>query len=624
MSTQRLLIQLLTVALLAGCAAPTEPVTSASPAVTTEPPAAATLTPAAPAVTAPPTPAPSPPPEPTVSPTREATLPVLPHTTIDASTLGGKLLMGYQGWFSCPGDGSGIDGYYHWGDGSSPLAAASYRMDMWPDTSELAEDELCATAMVLPDGWPAQLFSSTHPNTVLRHFQWMSDYAIDGVFLQRFGSQLLDPPSRYQRNLLTPLVRDSAEAYGRTWAIMYDVTGADERPVDLVDLFIDDWRYLVDVLRVTDSPAYLHHRGLPLVAVWGLGFDDRPGTAAEAQELVAFFRDSPDPRYRATVMGGTPFHWRTLEPNARTDPSWADYYCALDVISPWTVGAYASPADVDFWRQAMTADIAAAAECGADFMPVVYPGHSYHNPDPTRPFNEFPRQGGRLYWHQVFSAIESGASMIYNAMFDEVDEGTAMFKVAETTADVPVGVAAVTMDTDGECLPSDWYLTLAGEASRMLRGEIELSPTIPIPPPVRDECPSAGAVRLQVSTTSDWTTIELDGLDIASVVLVSASDQVDQAEFDAQAGRLVLTQGLERAESGASVELMAELRVAAFDSDEVTVRIGRGNLGATRIRFLLADGDRWVEVDSRRWAGIADGEENVRTIRLPATSLGSP
>ena len=72
--------------------------------------------------------------------------------------------------------------------------------------------------------------------------------------------------------------------------------------------------------------------------------------------------------------------------------------------------------------------------------------------------------------------------MIYNAMFDEVDEGTAMFKVAATAADAPAGLEVITMDVDGECLPSDWYLRLAGEASRMLRREIQPTATIPIAP----------------------------------------------------------------------------------------------------------------------------------------------
>jgi hypothetical protein len=419
------------------------------------------------------------------------TIPVLPHTTIDPSTMTGKLLMGYQGWFTCPGDGSSIDGYGHWiQDGYTTIDVDSFRVDMWPDTTELTGPERCPTQLQYPDGSPAYLYSALNYNSVLRHFQWMSEYGIDGVFLQRFGSQIIYPQVRDQHNLVTEHVRNASDAYGRVWAVMYDVSGTDERNVDLVDTFVDDWTYLVDVLGVTDSPTYLRHDGLPVVAIWGLGFDDRPGTPEEARRLVQFFRDNPDPRYRATVMGGVPFSWRTLEPNARSDPAWADFYCSLDVISPWTVGAYAVDRDVDFWKPAMEDDIARAEDCGAEFMPVVYPGHSFHNPDPTRPFNEIPRRGGRLYWHQVFSAMDVGARLIYNAMFDEVDEGTAMFKVAAKASDAPTGLEVVTMDVDGECLPNDWYLRLAGEASRMLRGEIPTTATIPISPTA--DCPDQG------------------------------------------------------------------------------------------------------------------------------------
>jgi hypothetical protein len=58
--------------------------------------------------------------------------------------------------------------------------------------------------------------------------------------------------------------------------------------------------------------------------------------------------------------------------------------------------------------------------------------------------------------------------MAYVAMFDEVDEGTAMFKVAPTHDSVPAGVPLVTLDADGELLPSDWYLQLAREAQQRL------------------------------------------------------------------------------------------------------------------------------------------------------------
>ena len=57
-------------------------------------------------------------------------------------------------------------------------------------------------------------------------------------------------------------------------------------------------------------------------------------------------------------------------------------------------------------------------------------------------------------------------------MFDEVDEGTAIYKVADKT---PVGKHFVTY----EGLPSDWYLRLTGAATRMIRGDVPLSRKIP-------------------------------------------------------------------------------------------------------------------------------------------------
>ncbi len=330
------------------------------------------------------------------------------------------------------------------------------------------------------------MFSSSDPNTVLRHFQWMSEYGIDGVFLQRFGGQLTYANIREQRNIVTENVMRSAEEYGRVWAIMYDVTGTEEKGGDLVEILEKDWVELVDKIKVTQSSSYLDHNGLPVVGIWGLGFDDRDGTIDQALELLDFFQNNPNPQYRATVVGGVPLYWRTLLSNSRTDSAWSEYYCSLDVISPWTVGLYFSDSEVDAYQRTMLADMAKAESCGSEYMPVVYPGHSFHNIY-GRPFNEYPRRGGNLYWRQVYSAIQAGVPMIYNAMFDEIDEGTAMFKIAETINDVPVGIDVVTMNVDGWCLPSDWYLQLAGKASQMLRGDIELTSAIPISPP-EDGC----------------------------------------------------------------------------------------------------------------------------------------
>ena len=58
-------------------------------------------------------------------------------------------------------------------------------------------------------------------------------------------------------------------------------------------------------------------------------------------------------------------------------------------------------------------------------------------------------------------------------MFDEVDEGTAIFKV---TSSPPIEGHFVGY----EGLPSDWYLRLVGEGARMLRKARPLTPDIPI------------------------------------------------------------------------------------------------------------------------------------------------
>jgi hypothetical protein len=54
--------------------------------------------------------------------------------------------------------------------------------------------------------------------------------------------------------------------------------------------------------------------------------------------------------------------------------------------------------------------------------------------------------------------------------------------MAATQADVPAQGTFLSLDVDGQQVPSDWYLRLAGAAGKMLRREIPLRATIPIKP----------------------------------------------------------------------------------------------------------------------------------------------
>ena len=125
------------------------------------------------------------------------------------------------------------------------------------------------------------------------------------------------------------------------------------------------------------------------------------------------------------------------------------------------------------------------AQLGIDYMPAIYPGYSFHNADQSKPYNARPRLGGRFYWAQVNNVVSANATMIYNAIFDEVDEGTAMFKVLPSAAAQPVMPEHrrfLPLDADGEKLPSDWYLKLADYAGRALRKEIPATTARPIDP----------------------------------------------------------------------------------------------------------------------------------------------
>jgi hypothetical protein len=387
-------------------------------------------------------------------------------TPVDATTLHGKLLFGYQGWFGCPGDGSPLDAWEHWFTGA-PASAASMRVDMWPDVSELEADQRCATPLMRPDGQPAQVYSAYNPATVDLHFRWMRQYDLAGVFLQRFTAGLRSPDILGFRDGVARNVRAAAESNGRVFAIMYDVSGQPRQP--LVAALERDWMHVVDTLRLTESTQYLRHNGRPLLAIWGFGFTDRSPTPTQAAELIAFFKNNPDPRYRVTLLGGVPAHWRTRTRDAQPDPAWAAVYRSFDILSPWTVGRFHDAAGIDrFYADDVAKDASETARLGIEYMPVVYPGFSWHNMSRAAPFNAIPRQGGRFFWRQIERALRARSTMLYGAMFDEVDEGTAMFKVAATRLDAPTEVPIVTMDADGEALPTDWYLRLAREAQRHL------------------------------------------------------------------------------------------------------------------------------------------------------------
>lgn len=398
-----------------------------------------------------------------------------PTIEIDRSTLAGRVMCGYQGWFAAEGDASGR-GWRHYAS-RRKFEPGFCTIDLWPDLAEFDSGEKFATPFRHADGSVAHVFSSANRQTVLRHFNWMKNYGIDGVFVQRFAGETIQPKDLRQCNTVLAHCREGAHLHGRTYAVMYDLSGLREGGTQTV---IDDWKLLRDKMRIgrdENDSAYQHHNGKPLVAVWGIGFNDgRKYTLTECARLIEFLKN--DPQYGGcTVMLGVPSGWRTLEADSVKDPDLHRVVGLADVISPWTVGRYAKLVEVESHaKRRWEPDVAWCRERQRDYLPVVFPGFSWHNMNPRSPLDQIPRQRGKFLWKQMTEAKQAGAAMIYVAMFDEMDEGTAIFKC---TNDVPVG-ASQFVTSDG--LPSDHYLWLTGQGRKMLRGEIPMSSE----PPIRD------------------------------------------------------------------------------------------------------------------------------------------
>jgi len=391
---------------------------------------------------------------------------------VDPSTLVGKVVCGYQGWFTTPDDGSGR-GWHHY-PARGQFKPGFCAIDLWPDMSELDEDEKHATPFRHADGCIAQVFSSHTRKTVLRHFQWMRQYGIDGVFVQRFGVETLNPKGLNHCNTVLAHCREGANCFGRCYAVMYDLSGLPRGGVRHV---IEDWKLLISQMKLGKDPkdaAYLRHRGKPVVAVWGIGFNDgRKYTLAECEQLVDFLKSDKD--YGGfTVLLGVPTGWRTLDADSVKDPALHRIIQKGDIISPWTVGRYRSLREVAGHAQKRwQKDLEWCQAKGQDYLPVVFPGFSWHNLRPRAPLNQIPRLKGQFLWKQYVEAKKAGATMVYQAMFDEMDEGTAIFKC---TNDPPTGKSEF---LTYEGLPSDHYLWLAGMGGRLLRGKIKASEELP-------------------------------------------------------------------------------------------------------------------------------------------------
>lgn len=382
--------------------------------------------------------------------------------------LSGRLVTGYQGWFRADGDGAGL-GFQHYKKGGA-FEPGSCSIDLWPDLTDFENDERFPTAFRHKDGRTAKVFSSVHPKTVDRHFSWMAEYGIDGAFVQRFAvhgaREKRDYRSLKFENRKLALCRDAAIQHDRCWVLMYDLSGLQDEDFERL---AEDWKQLRRRMQLGTDPndsAYLQLHGKPLVAIWGVGFGDDRGYGLEKAEwFIRLLKHNPE-WGGMSVMLGVPYSWREQKRDATMDPTLHEVLKLADVISPWSVGRYRNdPQEAQKIVQHQSADHEWCDTENIDYLPVVWPGFSWQNLKGETSAS-VSREDGKFLWRQFQAVAMAGGHAAYVAMFDEIDEGTAVFKC---TNDPPIG-ASEFKTYDG--LPSDHYLWLCREGGRLLRGEL--------------------------------------------------------------------------------------------------------------------------------------------------------
>ena len=316
----------------------------------------------------------------------------------------GLVMAGYQGWFQMPANGIMYPD------------EKKVAIDMWPDISEY--EKTYPTGLKLKDGSTARFFYSGDQQTIDTHFRWMQAYGVDGVFMQRFF-RAAQSRAKHGVTVLKHAF-EAASKYERAIAVMYDLSGINSTGEDCSSL-IEDWKFLVDSLNVTNQKkekTYLHHNGKPLVAIWGVGFPDRPYNIRNIglQRFIDFLKN--DPVYGGcSIMMGVPTFWRDLNADCTPDPYLHELIKQIDIVLPWMVQRF-SPLlhkDMDRYRDIILDDISWCRANKIDYTPCVYPGFSWYNLSrleatlEPKPLCSIPRLGGKFYWQQISTAILSGA-----------------------------------------------------------------------------------------------------------------------------------------------------------------------------------------------------------------------
>lgn len=367
---------------------------------------------------------------------------------VDRTTLKGKVMTGYQGWFGTPNDIADTGGWKHWAR-SGGMIPANFTMDAWPDLTEYDPASLARAANVMTtSGDPAYLFSSRTYSAVQKHFRWMRKHNVDGAWVQRFH-----PKAGAESEWVLRNVSQAAAEEGLVWGVEYDVSGMADATV--FAKLQADWVWLTTQFDILNDPRYIHEDGKPVVFIWGFPFPDRNFTTASADAAVDWFKAQG-----VHVIGGIPSSWNSLS------ASWKTHIEKYDGVLSW--------------MNKNTPDAAFFRNRGQDFYPHIWPGFSWAHLKqlPATPLDQYTdRSDGQFFWTKGREWINAGATdSLFFGMWDEYDEATQMMPMTDNHPP-PHTEWGRFINNQGK--PSDWWMMLCDELKRMMLDQRANTNTLP-------------------------------------------------------------------------------------------------------------------------------------------------
>jgi glycoprotein endo-alpha-1,2-mannosidase len=462
------------------------------------------------------------------------------------------------------------------GPAPSPRIAAFY-YPWYGGTMHWADGESGASLAaddINSDYYPALgTYDSMDPAVVARHMAWLRGAGV-GVIVTSWWGQ------GSREDLAVPLLLDTAARYGIK--VAFHMEDYPER----------------SAARLAQDVGYLYRQYGSTAAFFRMAARTPYGGRSEGQGL--FFLWSPGVAGR-DGRAVTPAYWKS-----GIDAIHASAEGGL-VVASTTDTAWIAGAHLDGLYDYVAADSrfewARSLPPGALYVPSVAPGFSARRigyPLST----DFPRDAGATFNAQWKAAMGTGVepALVTITSFNEWHEGTQIEPAAP----------------DHAALTGRRYLSYAplapdGYLAQTRTWATRFAAT---------RWPASVGTRIRIRTTSDWTTVRVTGALVTKPKRASLTGRATDAAFDGV--RFTLTQPLAAAKARAAASMTWEVQlVGVTRASSITIRIERGDLGATTVTLSNVLGPKPVAVASISWAGRTGGR-NPKAVTWPARLLVDP